>query len=120
MKGEQPFCLIGARLKEVEDRITSYNVCYTKLLRVRLQSKLMSNMDRIPCCVAPPRIKPRYIDDVPILALTLWGKNSDHYMLRRVAAEVEDRITSYNVCYTKLLRRESPPSAGSTDSRNGG
>ncbi len=59
---------------------------------VRLQSKLMANMDRIPCCVSPPLIKPRYIDDVPILGLTFWGKNSDHYMLRRVAAEVEDHI----------------------------
>jgi multidrug efflux pump subunit AcrB len=59
---------------------------------VRLQSKLMANMDRIPCCVTPPLIKPRYIDDVPILALTFWGKDSDHYMLRRVAAEVEDHI----------------------------
>ena len=59
---------------------------------VGLQSKLMANMDRIPCCVSPPLIKPRYIDDVPILALTFWGKNWDHYMLRRVAAEVEDHI----------------------------
>jgi multidrug efflux pump subunit AcrB len=74
---------------------------------VRLQSKLMSNMDRIPCCVAPPLIKPRYIDDVPILALTLWGKNSDHYMLRRVAAEVEDLIKREpNVSLTSLIGGE--------------
>jgi len=59
---------------------------------VRLQSKLMANMDRIPPSVTPPLIKPRYIDDVPILALTFWGENSDHYTLRRVAAEVEDQI----------------------------
>jgi multidrug efflux pump subunit AcrB len=59
---------------------------------VRLQSKLMSNMDRIPCCVTPPLIKPRYIDDVPILALTFYSPVADHLTLRRVAAEVEDRI----------------------------
>lgn len=59
---------------------------------VRLQSKLMANMDRIPCMVSPPLIKPRYIDDVPILALTLWGEGADHYTLRRVAAEIEDVI----------------------------
>jgi len=59
---------------------------------VRLQSKLMANMDRIPCCVTPPLIKPRYIDDVPILALTFWSKTADHLTLRRVAAEVEDRV----------------------------
>ena len=59
---------------------------------VRLQSKLMANADRIPCCVGPPLIKPRYIDDVPILALTFWSKSADHFTLRRVAAEVEDRV----------------------------
>jgi multidrug efflux pump subunit AcrB len=59
---------------------------------VRLQSKLMANMDRIPPSVSPPLIKPRYIDDVPILALTFWGKDADHYTLRRVAAEVDDLI----------------------------
>ncbi len=43
---------------------------------VRLQSKLMANMDRIPLAVTPPLIKPRYIDDVPILALTFWGEDA--------------------------------------------
>jgi multidrug efflux pump subunit AcrB len=57
---------------------------------VRLQSKLSANYDRIPYAVAPPLIKPRYIDDVPILALTFWSEETDHYMLRRVAAEVEN------------------------------
>ncbi|MCB2194200.1 MAG: efflux RND transporter permease subunit, partial [Deltaproteobacteria bacterium] len=59
---------------------------------VRLQSKLMANADRIPCCVAGPLIKPRYIDDVPILALTFSSDSADHLTLRRVAAEVEDRV----------------------------
>ncbi|MFZ2630863.1 MAG: efflux RND transporter permease subunit [Desulfosalsimonadaceae bacterium] len=56
----------------------------------RLQSKLMANYDRIPCLVSPPLIKPRYIDDVPILAMTFWSDSADHYTLRRVAAEVEE------------------------------
>jgi multidrug efflux pump subunit AcrB len=59
---------------------------------VRLQSKLLANYDRIPTGVSPPLVKPRYIDDVPILALTFWGEDVDHYTLRRVAAEMEDRI----------------------------
>ena len=58
---------------------------------VRLQSKLMANMDRIPCCITPPLIKPRYIDDVPILALTFWSDTVEPYLLRRVAAEVENQ-----------------------------
>ena len=37
---------------------------------VRLQSKLSANYDLIPAGVSPPLVKPRYIDDVPILALT--------------------------------------------------
>ena len=59
---------------------------------VRLQSKLMANYDRIPWAATPPLIKPRYIDDVPILALTFWGDDQDHYTLRRAAAEVENLI----------------------------
>jgi multidrug efflux pump subunit AcrB len=74
---------------------------------VRLQSKLMANMDRIPCCVTPPLIKPRYIDDVPILALTFWGGNLDHYSLRRVAAEAETLVKREpNVSITQLIGGE--------------
>ena len=59
---------------------------------VRLQSKLSANYDRIPYAVAPPLIKPRYIDDVPILALTFWSEETGAYTLRRVAAEVENVV----------------------------
>ncbi len=61
---------------------------------VRLQSKLMANFDRIPWAASPPLIKPRYIDDVPILALTFWSDDPgvDHYLLRRVAAEIETDV----------------------------
>ena len=59
---------------------------------VRLQSKLRSNYDLIPPNVTEPLIKPRSIDDVPILALTLHGKQIDHMTLRRIAAEVEDAV----------------------------
>ncbi len=71
---------------------------------VRLQSKLMANYDRIPWAATPPLIKPRYIDDVPILALTFWGEGFDHYMLRRAAAEVENLIKREdNVSITTLI-----------------
>ena len=52
---------------------------------VKTYNKLYSNFDRIPQGVSQPIIKVRSIDDVPILALTLWGKNYDAYQLRRVA-----------------------------------
>ncbi len=71
---------------------------------VRLQSKLMANADRIPCNTSPPLIKPRYIDDVPILAVTFWSDALDHFSLRRVAAEVEDSIKREpNVSLTEII-----------------
>lgn len=74
---------------------------------VRLQSKLMANYDLIPWSVTPPLIKPRYIDDVPILALTFWGEGYDHYTLRRVAAEVETIVKRENdVAMTTLIGGE--------------
>ena len=55
-------------------------------------NKLYSNFDRIPPGVSPPLIKVRSIDDVPIMALTLWGKNYDSYELRRIAGELENSL----------------------------
>lgn len=63
---------------------------------VRLNQKMYANMDLIPHGVSPPLIKPRSIDDVPILALTLWGEGQDHFQLRRVAAQLTDHIKQVN------------------------
>lgn len=71
---------------------------------VRLNQKLATNFDRIPHNVSPPLIKPHTIDDVPILALTLHSKNYDQYMLRRVAAQLDDVIKNIpEVAETKLI-----------------
>jgi multidrug efflux pump subunit AcrB len=71
---------------------------------VRLQAKLTANYDRIPSGVSPPLIRPRYIDDVPILALTFWSEEVDHYQLRRLVAEVEDRVKQEpNVSITTII-----------------
>ena len=60
---------------------------------VDLNTKMMSAMDLAPPgVVLPPLIKPKSIDDVPILTLTLWGKNYDWYDLRRMAASLENEI----------------------------
>ena len=53
---------------------------------VKLTEKLRSNFDRIPPGVSFPLIKPKSIDDVPILALTFHSDRYDHLMLRRLAA----------------------------------
>ncbi len=74
---------------------------------VRLQSKLMANFDKIPMGASPPLIKPRYIDDVPVMALTFSSKDLDHYTLRRVAAEIENQVKKEkNVSETKIIGGE--------------
>ncbi|MGB6947219.1 MAG: efflux RND transporter permease subunit [Bryobacteraceae bacterium] len=59
---------------------------------VRLNQKLSANMDLIPPGASPPLVKPRSIDDVPILALTFWSKRYGDFELRRIAAQVDDTI----------------------------
>ncbi len=60
---------------------------------VDLNTKMMSAMDLAPSgVILPPLIKPKSIDDVPILTLTLWGKNYDPYDLRRISEALENEI----------------------------
>jgi len=59
---------------------------------IKVYSKLYSNFDQIPPGVSQPIIKARSIDDVPILALTLWGEHYDGYQLRAIADEVQHNI----------------------------
>ncbi len=59
---------------------------------VKLNQKLASNADIIPPGATPPLIKPRSIDDVPILALTLHSTRYNDLELRRVAAQLTDIV----------------------------
>ena len=61
---------------------------------VNLYTKLMSNYDKIPPGVSQPLVKPKSIDDVPVLALTLWSNNNHYtgYELRRIAAELSNEL----------------------------
>ncbi|MGO8757008.1 MAG: efflux RND transporter permease subunit [Terracidiphilus sp.] len=59
---------------------------------IKVYSKLYSNFDRMPPGVSQPLIKARSIDDVPILALTLWGEHYNGYQLRAIAAEMQHNI----------------------------
>jgi multidrug efflux pump subunit AcrB len=71
---------------------------------VKTYNKLYSNFDRIPQGVSQPLIKVRSIDDVPIMALTLWGKNYDSYQLRQIAGELENQLKQLdNVSETKII-----------------
>ena len=71
---------------------------------VKLNQKLQTNFDRIPLGVTMPLIKPRTIDDVPVLALTFHSARYDHYTLRRIAAQVDDVVkTIPQVAETTLI-----------------
>ncbi|MEN9284629.1 MAG: hypothetical protein RLZZ179_2122 [Verrucomicrobiota bacterium] len=63
-----------------------------ELSLVKVSEKLRANFDRIPMGVTPPIIKPRSIDDVPILALTFHSSRYDHLTLRRLAAQIDESI----------------------------
>ena len=58
----------------------------------KLSEKLRGNLDRVPHGVSFPLIKPKSIDDVPILALTFHSARHDHLTLRRLVAQVDDAV----------------------------
>ena len=59
---------------------------------VKLNQKMHANFDLIPPGASQPLVKPRSIDDVPILALTLHSKKYNDYQLRQIAAELHDAV----------------------------
>jgi multidrug efflux pump subunit AcrB len=71
---------------------------------VRLNQKMFANFDLIPAGASPPLIKPRSIDDVPVLGLTLTSDRYDHFTLRRIAAQIHDQIKQVSdVSEVKLI-----------------
>ena len=71
---------------------------------VRLNQRLHAHLDRLPLGAAAPLVKPRTIDDVPVLALTFSSAAHDHLALRRLAQHVDDAIkTIPQVAETTLI-----------------
>ena len=92
------------------DRITSYNVCYTKLLRsvyfiseMKENTRMETDLDEYmpkdhPAFVYSDEAESWFnIKDGIVVAVE---NKSGIYN----TATLDTRITSYNVCYTKLLR----------------
>ncbi len=59
---------------------------------VKLYDKLSSNMDLIPPGVAEPLVKPKAVDDVPVVTLTLWSQDVDDSALRVLALDVLQQL----------------------------
>jgi multidrug efflux pump subunit AcrB len=74
---------------------------------VKLYNKMYANFDLIPPGASTPLIKPRSIDDVPILSLTLWSDRVDGFTLRRIAAQLDDQVKDIqDVSETRILGGE--------------
>ena len=63
---------------------------------VKLNQKMLANFDLIPPGATQPLVKPRSIDDVPILALTFSSSRYSGLELRRLAAQVHDTVKQVN------------------------
>ncbi len=59
---------------------------------VKLYNELMKNMDRMPQGATMPLVKSRAIDDVPVLAFTLWSDSVGSFQLRQLAEVVGNEI----------------------------
>ena len=62
---------------------------------VRVHTKIASAVDRMPEGAMPPVVKPRTIDDVPVVAYTLWGEQVASTQLRTVADELKVELTRH-------------------------
>ncbi|MBF0588125.1 MAG: efflux RND transporter permease subunit [Magnetococcales bacterium] len=58
----------------------------------KLYDKIESNMDRIPPGVRKPLVKPKAVDDVPVVALTLWSNDVDDAALRTLGLDVLQKM----------------------------
>ena len=59
---------------------------------VRLTQKLAANAPLLPPGATAPLVKARSIDDVPVMALTLWGAGYDDVRLRQMAGQLQETL----------------------------
>ncbi len=62
---------------------------------VKVYDKLESNKDIVPPGASKPLVKPKGVDDVPVVSLTFWSENNevDDAALRMVALDVRQRLS---------------------------
>ena len=60
---------------------------------VKVHDRLQSNLDRIPPGVSMPLVKPKSVDDVPVLTVTLWSSKIDDSVLRTLGFDVLQRLS---------------------------
>ena len=91
----------------IDIRITSYNVCYTKLLRKGISITVRHSGRYRPAADTRSQFQVEVESTNAALKAALQTLTVKH----REILELVFRITSYNVCYTKLLRHSLEESA---------
>lgn len=59
---------------------------------VKLYDELMKHPDLLPQGVFQPIVKTRSIDDVPMMALTLWSETYDDFQLSQIGEEISSEV----------------------------
>ena len=59
---------------------------------IKVRDKMLANLDFMPPGAKQPLIKPKEIDDVPIINLTLWSKSLDDGQLRSLSLELLQQL----------------------------
>jgi len=59
---------------------------------IKVRDKMLANLDFMPPGARQPLIKPKEIDDVPIINLTLWSKSLDDGQLRSLGLELVQQL----------------------------
>ena len=59
---------------------------------IKVRDKMLANLDFMPPGARQPLIKPKEIDDVPIINLTLWSKSLDDGQLRSLGLELIQQL----------------------------
>ena len=84
-------------------RITSYNVCYTKLLRIAAEAEVDTDITEMFNWLVDNQLTdgsiPMYLANDGDAVIVPYFSS-----IAAIAILEYGRITSYNVCYTKLLR----------------
>jgi len=62
---------------------------------LRVHAKLAEQASALPPGAPPPLVAPRGIDDVPVVAYTLWSRTATPLQLRQVAQELKAELTRH-------------------------
>ena len=63
---------------------------------VKMYNEINKHMDEMPEGVSFPLVKTRAIDDVPMLALTLWSETYNDFEIKQIAQELTNEIQKIN------------------------